>query len=63
MTKKIRMVRTMVMEYTPDPENYPEGFTIEQMAQLDAGTDDFELLFDTELKSDKVTFTIEESAE
>lgn len=64
MAKKIRMVRTMVMEYTPDPENYPEGMTIEEMAQLDTETDDWEALFDGVLESDEITFTIvEESKE
>lgn len=64
MAKKIRMVRTMVMEYTPDPEHYPEGMTIEEMAQLDTETDDWEALFDGVLESDEITFTIvEESKE
>jgi hypothetical protein len=45
MAKKIRLIRTMVVEYTPDPEWYPEGFTIEQMAELDANADDRELTF------------------
>ncbi|WP_442637935.1 hypothetical protein [Rossellomorea marisflavi] len=62
MVKKIRLTRTMVMEYTPDPKNYPEGFTLEQMAQLDTEADDLELLFESELKSDSVAFEIIEES-
>ena len=50
--KKIRLIRTTVIEYIPVPEYYPEGFTIEQMAELDANTDDREMLFDRECKDD-----------
>lgn len=30
MEKKIRLIRTMIVEYTPNPEWYPEGFTIDK---------------------------------
>ncbi|OJT66892.1 hypothetical protein [Bacillus licheniformis] len=40
MTKQVRLIRTMTYEYTPDPEEYPEGYTLEQMARLDAEHED-----------------------
>ena len=58
--KKIRLIRTMVKEYVPDPEIYPEGMTIEEMAEHDAQTEDLELLFE-ECDSDKVTWEIIEA--
>jgi len=45
MSKKIRLIRTMIVEYEPDLNNYIGCNTIEEMAQLDAGIDDRELLF------------------
>lgn len=44
--KKIRLIRTMIMEYEPDPNYYPENATIEQIAEIDMNSDDRELLFD-----------------
>lgn len=32
----IRLIRTMVLEYTPIPEHYPAGLTIKEMAEIDA---------------------------
>lgn len=49
---KIRLVRTMIVEYEPDPLFYPEGYTIEQMAELDATSDDLESIFTDLLKDD-----------
>ncbi|TCK01382.1 UNVERIFIED_ORG: hypothetical protein BDK47_11673 [Anoxybacillus amylolyticus] len=60
MTKKIRLIRTMVVEYVPDERWYPEKFTIEQMAQLDA-TSDRELMFSGDrLIKDEVKWEIVE---
>lgn len=55
--KKIRLIRTMIVEYVPQAENYPEGFTIEQMAELDSQADDRELTFD-KCVSDEVSYEI-----
>ena len=57
MTKKIRLIRTMIIEYEPNPDYYDEGTTIEQMAQIDATLDDRELLFDN-CVSDEVKWEI-----
>jgi hypothetical protein len=43
--KKIKMMRHLVIEYIPNPEYYPEGSTIEQMAEIDANQDDLETTF------------------
>lgn len=32
---KIRRVVTLIQEYEPNPDNYPEEYTIEQMADVD----------------------------
>ncbi len=61
MKKKIRLTRTMVIEYEPVAEHYIEGLTIEQMAEVDANTDDIDLLFDQELSKDEVTWEIIDS--
>jgi len=42
---KIRLTRTMVTEYEPQVDYYPDGFTIEQMAQMDSEADDLESVF------------------
>lgn len=55
--KAIRLIRTMVIEYTPDPNYYPEGATIEEMAEIDARTDDLDLLFE-DCISDEVKYEI-----
>lgn len=57
MSKKIRLVRTMTTEYEPVSEDYGEGSTIEEMAELDASADDLESVF-TELTSDEVKWQI-----
>lgn len=47
MGKKIRLIRTMIVEYEPDPAAYDDDTTtIEQMAEFDANADDRELIFD-----------------
>ncbi|HEK9102627.1 hypothetical protein KFD70_21530 [Bacillus pfraonensis] len=60
MAKKIRLIRTMVIEYVPDPKHYEEGMTIEEMAKFDAESDDLESIF-TELESDVVKWEIIDS--
>lgn len=35
MSKKIRLIRTLVMEYEPDCSRYPAGTTLEQIAQAE----------------------------
>lgn len=52
MTKKIRLIRTMVTEYVPNPEYYDKGMTIEEMAQSDAEQDDLETIFSSVLKDE-----------
>ena len=55
MTKKIRLIRTTVVEYVPNPENYDGAKTLEDMAKIDMSTDDRDLLFDfMDLKSDDI---------
>lgn len=56
---KIRLIRTMVVEYTPHPANYPAGMTIEQMAQWDANAkdEDRDIIFDA-YKTDEVKWEI-----
>ncbi|MGM7720557.1 hypothetical protein [Metabacillus sp. Hm71] len=62
MTKKIRITRTMVIEYEPDPNYYPEGSTIEEMAQIDANTEGFETTF-AEWDDEIVTWEIIDETE
>lgn len=57
MSKKIRLIRTMVIEYKPVKEHYPGCETIEDMAVLDANADDRDLLFDCCVK-DEVKWVI-----
>jgi len=60
--KKIRLIRTTIIEYVPVPDYYPIGSTIEQMAEIDVNQEDRELLFsetsDVICKSDEVTYEI-----
>lgn len=48
MSKKIRLIRTIILEYTPIPEHYPECITIEEMAKIDieGAIDDPQLTFE-----------------
>lgn len=57
MAKKIRMTRTQVIEYVPNPAHYPDGSSIEDMAKFDAESDDLESVF-TDLVDESVTYTI-----
>lgn len=57
MTKKIRLIRTMVTEYVPNPECYDKGMTIEEMAQSDAEQDDLETIFSA-VEKDEVKWEI-----
>lgn len=56
--KKIRLIRTMIVEYEPNPEHYPEGASIEEMAIIDVASDDVDLLFSGDLKEDSVDYEI-----
>jgi len=60
--KKVRLIRTTIVEYTPDPVFYPEGSTIEQMAEIDIQSDDREMLFEDSI-SDKIKYEIFEVEE
>jgi hypothetical protein len=57
MTKKIRMIRTTIVEYEPIAEYYPDCNTIEDMAVFDSNMDDREALF-SECLSDNVKWEI-----
>lgn len=56
MTKKIRLIRTMIIEYEPQPEFY-ETDSIEEMAQIDSKTEDLDMLFDF-LEEDTISWEI-----
>lgn len=58
MTKKIRLIRTTIKEYTPYPEYYPEGCSIEEMAKIDAEQEDREFTFEDDIVSDEVKWEI-----
>lgn len=60
MGKKIRLIRTMVVEYEPNPKDYPDGATIEEMAQMDTETNDINSFFSGKLMDDEVVFEIVE---
>ena len=55
--KMIRLIRTTVVEYIPVPDWYPEGLTIEQMAEFDMQANDREMLFDSNV-SDEIVYEI-----
>lgn len=56
---KIRLTRAIIMEYEPNPEYYPEGSTIEEIAQYDCDSDDQDLLFHSDaVISDNTTYEI-----
>jgi len=55
--KKIRLIRTQIIEYVPNPEHYPEGSSIEDMARIDAENDDVDLTF-AECDNEVVTYEI-----
>ena len=55
--KKIRLIRTTIIEYYPESEWYPTGSTIEQMAEIDIDSEDREGLFDREC-TDEVRYEI-----
>lgn len=46
MTKKIRLIRTDVIEYEPNPSGYSDDMTIEEMADFDANSEYVHYLFD-----------------
>lgn len=45
MSKKIRLTLTQTVEYVPRPEFYDGAETIEEMAQLDANAEEWEVIF------------------
>ena len=57
---KIRLIRTTIIEIDPDPEWYPEGYTIEQMAELEADAEDREGQFSDNVIMDEVKWEIVE---
>ncbi|HCL4447219.1 TPA: hypothetical protein N2D16_002824 [Clostridium botulinum] len=63
MTKKIRMIMTQIIEYEPDVNNYCYAKTYEEMADIDAHTDDIGALFDTEDAKLNITWEIIERSE
>jgi hypothetical protein len=54
---KVRLIRTMVVEFELLPEYYPDGFTPEEMAEFEANIDDRELQFENP-KSDEITWEL-----
>lgn len=58
MAKKIRLIRTTVIEIEPNPEWYPEGYTIEQIAEIEANLDDREMQFSEDVIFDDVKWEI-----
>lgn len=61
--KKIRLTLTQVIEYTPNPEHYPDCNTIEEMAKYDAKVEDINELFDNESTKVNVSWEIIDSEE
>jgi hypothetical protein len=59
---KIRFTRVMIVDYEPNSEYYPEGATIEEMAQMEIKnlneSGDYESLFSDDLIQDKITAEI-----
>ncbi len=57
--KKIRLIKTTIKEYIPNPDYYPKGLGIEEMAQLDVDTGDVNILFeDDENIVERITWEI-----
>jgi hypothetical protein len=56
---KIRLIRTMILEFDPDPSLYPEGSTIEEMAQIEceSSIEDREFQFE-DCQSDVISYQI-----
>jgi len=56
---KIKLTRTVVVEFEPDPSLYPEGFTLEEMAENECLSDieDREWQFE-DAESDVITYQI-----
>jgi hypothetical protein len=57
--KKIRLIRTMILEFEPDPDYYPEGSILEEMAEIEYNQnfEDRDAQF-SEAQSDTVTYEI-----
>ena len=56
--KKIRLIRTQVIEFVPNPNYYPPGITIEQMAQIECDQEDQNGLFDGQTIIDETKYEI-----
>jgi hypothetical protein len=57
----IRLIRTTIVEYEPNKEYYPEGFTLVDIAKIDGGADDAEFnIFcgGTGKKTEKIEYEI-----
>jgi hypothetical protein len=56
---KIKLIRTMTLEFEPDPSLYPEGSTIEEMAQMEceSSIEDREFQFE-DCQSDTISYQI-----
>jgi hypothetical protein len=55
---KVRLIRTTVIEIEVNPEWYPEGATLEEMAEIEANVDDRELQFADNVILDDVKWEI-----
>jgi hypothetical protein len=57
--KKIKLIRTTVVEYEPNPNFYPDGVTTEEIAEMDAKAEDRDLLFSGDnVISDTVSYEL-----
>ncbi len=56
---KIKLIRTMILEFEPDPSLYPEGSTVEEMAQIEceSSIEDREFQFEG-CQSDEISYQI-----
>lgn len=58
MAKKIRMILTQMIEYEPNPKDYCNVNSLEDMANIDAHTDKICSLFDTKDAKLNITWEI-----
>lgn len=56
--EKIRIIRTSILEYFPEPNYYEGCITIEDMAKVDVQTDDTEMLFSSENITETISYEI-----
>ena len=59
---KVRFIRTTIVEIELNPDFYPEGFTLEKMAESDIKvmkeTGEYEYLFVDNVVSDEITYQV-----